>query len=516
MRKIFLLSSFLFLLLAAILIEKHSAWIWLLLLLLPLILLGLYDIFQKKHAILRNFPVIGHLRYFFELISPEIQQYFIERNTDGKPYSRHERSLAYQRAKGEIDTRPFGTQYELNKSHYEGLRHSIFPLRKEEVKEMPRITFGSERCAQPYSASILNVSAMSFGALSNRAVEALSRGAALGNFYANTGEGGLSQYHLAGGGDLVWQIGTAYFGCRDKQGNFDPGKFKKAAAHPQVKMIELKLSQGAKPGHGGVLPASKNTPEIARIRGVEPHTTILSPPGHTAFNDIEGLLSFIARLRELSGGKPVGFKLCIGRTDEFDEICSSMAASGHMPDFITIDGAEGGTGAAPAEFSDSVGIPVEPAVIFAHQTLVRHGVRGKLRLIASGKVLTAHRMLKLIALGADTCNAARAFMFSIGCIQALRCNMNTCPTGVATQDKKLTKGLDVKSKAVRAANFHHNTLETARELMAAIGVSCIEEVEIDHFIKGDEFESMTRRYFPDSLIPYERKWHKSENERKNG
>ncbi len=511
MRKIFLLSSFLILLFIALLVQSDRDWIWLLLPVLPLILLGLYDIFQKKHAILRNFPVIGHLRYFFEFISPEIQQYFIERNTDGRPYSRHERSLAYQRAKGEVDTRPFGTQNELNNSHYEGLRHSIFPLRKEQVKEMPRITFGAGRCAQPYSASILNVSAMSFGALSHRAVEALSRGAALGNFYVNTGEGGLSQYHLAGGGDLVWQIGTAYFGCRDGEGNFDPEKFRKAAARPEVKMIEIKLSQGAKPGHGGVLPASKNTPEIARIRGVAAHTTIISPPGHTAFSDVEGLLAFVERLRELSGGKPVGFKLCIGRTEEFDEICRRMAAGGPIPDFITIDGAEGGTGAAPAEFSDSVGIPVEPALIFAHKTLSLHGVRDKVRLIASGKVLTAHRMLKLIALGADTCNAARAFMFSIGCIQALRCNVNTCPTGVATQNEDLIKGLDVAGKSVRAANFHRSTLETARELMAAIGVSCIEDVEVGHFIKGDEFESMTERYFPDSLIPYERKWNENKN-----
>ena len=258
-----------------------------------------------------------------------------------------------------------------------------------------------------------------------------------------------------------------------------------------------------------MLPASKNTPEIARIRGVEPHTTILSPPGHAEFDDVEGLLDFVLKLRDLSGGKPVGFKLCLGRTDEFDEICKRMAETGKMPDFITIDGAEGGTGAAPAEFSDSVGIPVEPAIIFAHKTLLLHGIRNKIRLIASGKVLTAHRMLKLIALGADTCNAARAFMFSIGCIQALRCNVNECPTGVATQNPELIKGLNVADKAVRAANFHRNTLETARELMAAIGVRCIEEVEISHFIKGDEFEDMTERYFPDSMTPYEEKWRKN-------
>lgn len=511
MRKIYLLSSILILLFIAFLVRLDRAWLWLFIPVLLIFFVGVYDIFQKKHAILRNFPVIGHLRYFFEFISPEIQQYFIERNTDGRPYSRHERALAYQRAKGEIDTRPFGTQYDINNNHYEGLRHSIFPLRKEQVEDMPRITFGSGRCAQPYSASILNVSAMSFGALSHRAVEALSRGAALGNFYVNSGEGGLSQYHLAGGGDLVWQIGTAYFGCRDEKGNFDPEKFKKAAAHPQVKMIEIKLSQGAKPGHGGVLPASKNTPAIARIRGVQPHTTVISPPGHTAFSDVGGLLDFVQRLRELSGGKPVGFKLCIGRTDEFDELCRQMAAGDSIPDFITIDGAEGGTGAAPAEFSDFVGIPIEPAIIFAHKTLLQHGVRDQLRLIASGKVLTAHRMLKLIALGADTCNAARAFMFSIGCIQALRCNLNTCPTGVATQKEALIKGMNVADKAIRAANFHRNTLETARELMAAVGASCIEEVEIKHFIKGDEFESMTERYFPDSLIPYERKWDKKKS-----
>jgi len=341
---------------------------------------------------------------------------------------------------------------------------------------------------------------MSFGALSDRAVLALNTGAKKGGFYHNTGEGGLSDHHLQGGGDLVWQIGTGYFGCRDKEGGFDPELFRtKVTQHHQVRMIELKLSQGAKPGHGGVLPAVKNTPEIARIRHIEPHTTVLSPPGHSAFSDARGLLEFITKLRELSGGLPVGFKLCIGRTDEFTEICALMAETGMRPDFITVDGAEGGTGASPLEFTDSVGMPIEPALMFVRRTLERYGLHGEVKIIASGKVVTAARLMKMLALGADLCNSARGFMFSLGCIQALRCNTNTCPTGITTHDRSLVRGIVVPEKSERVFNFHRNTLLTLMELLAACGLDHVEDVGMDHLMRGDEFVALANRYFPDGL-----------------
>ena len=466
----------------------------------PLVLIGIWDVLQPSHTILRNFPVIGHFRYMFEFISPEIQQYFIERNTDGRPFSRNQRALVYKRGKNVNDTSPFGTQLDLYSLEYEGLRHSMFPAHIEE--ESPRVKIGGDRCKNPYEASILNVSAMSYGSLSSRAIEALSIGASRGNYYVNTGEGGLCDYHLNGGGDVVWQIGTGYFGCRTKDGEFDPDMFAEKAQHVNVKMIELKLSQGAKPGHGGVLPAVKNTREIAKIRGLEPHTTVISPPFHRAFSSNEGLLKFIGRLRELSGGKPVGFKLCIGKTEEFTELCELMRDTGMLPDFITIDGAEGGTGAAPMEFSDSVGMPIQPALMFASRTLREYGIKDQIPIIASGKVLTAASLLKMIALGADLCNSARAFMFSVGCIQALRCNTNECPTGVATQDPMLVRGLHVKEKSERAYHFHRRTVNAAVELMAACGVSKIEEVNIDMFVRGDEFVKTANQYFPDSFTSF--------------
>lgn len=330
---------------------------------------------------------------------------------------------------------------------------------------------------------------MSFGAISKNAVLAMSEGARLGGFYHNTGEGGLSDYHLQGGGDLVWQIGTGYFGCRQQDGHFDSEMFRQKASHQQVKMIELKISQGAKPGHGGVLPAEKNTEEIARIRLLEPHTTVISPPGHREFSDAAGLLRFIQNLRELSGGKPVGFKLCLGRLEEFTAICEQMTATGIRPDFITIDGAEGGTGAAPLEYSDSVGIPLEPALIFADQTLRDLGLRDEIRLIASGKVLTAFSLVKLLALGADFCNSARAFMLSVGCIQALRCDTNKCPTGVATQNPDLVRGLVVAEKKHRVANFHKNTVHAALEMMAAAGVAQVDQLTPDVLLHGRDWQA---------------------------
>ena len=483
----------------ALLIKAHY---WIPILLTFLYLLGIYNTYQTKHAILRNFPVIGYFRYFFEEISPEIQQYFIERETDGKPFPRNQRSAAYRRSKNVSDTVPFGTQLEINHRKYEGIKHSIYA--KHPKEELPRVTIGGEACKQPYNASLFNISAMSFGALSDRAQMALNRGAKKGNFYHNTGEGGISPHHLEGG-DLCWQIGTGYFGCRNEEGNFDAELFKKYANLENVKMIEIKLSQGAKPGHGGVLPAVKNTPEIAAIRHVPAGVTILSPPSHSAFSNAEGLLRFVDQLRELSGGKPTGFKLCIGDTTEFEDICEQMNLLKIYPDFITVDGAEGGTGAAPPEFSDGVGMPLEPALIFVNRTLINYEVRDKLKIIASGKVLTSLDILRAVAMGADLCNNARGFMFSLGCIQALRCNTNTCPTGVATQDKMLIKGLDTNDKSERVYQFHKNTLHTCNELIAAAGRETYDQVDASMFMRGDEFEHLSDTYFPDILGNVRRK-----------
>jgi len=466
------------------------------LIVLVLLAIGFYNTVQTKHAILRNFPILGYFRYFFEMISPEIQQYFIERSTDGKPFSRNQRTLVYQRAKNIEATTPFGTQLELNRSSYEGIKHAMFPKKVNE--NLPRVWIGGKDCRQPYEASLLNISAMSFGALSENAVKALNQGAHKGNFYHNTGEGGLTEFHLQGG-DITWQIGTGYFGCRTPEGNFDAEKFKEKASLPQVKMIEIKLSQGAKPGHGGVLPAQKNTPEIAKIRGVEPNTTVLSPPSHTAFHDAKGLVQFIAKLRELSNGKPIGMKLCIGNTVDFETLCQEMVAADCYPDFITVDGAEGGTGAAPLEFVDGVGMPLEPALIFVNKALIHWNIRDKVRVICSGKVISGYTILRALALGADLCNSARGFMFSLGCIQALRCNTNECPTGVATQNKMLMKGLVVTDKSERVYQFHKNTLHAANELLAAAGKNSFSEVDASIFMRGDEFEHLSDLYFPDNL-----------------
>jgi glutamate synthase domain-containing protein 2 len=497
MRYLFYLVSTITLALFATLSFYYQGVWWAFGILLLLFIIGLFNRFQKSHAILRNFPLIGYFRYIFETISPEIQQYFIEKSTDGKPFSRNHRALVYRRAKNVNDTHPFGTQLELMNANYEGIRHSIYAT--EPVEAFPRVSIGSKHCKHPYSASILNISAMSFGALSKNAILALSNGARMGNFYHNTGEGGISHYHKEGGADLVWQIGTGYFGCRAADGNFDPVAFEEKSKDPQVKMIELKLSQGAKPGHGGVLPGIKNTPEIAKIRGIEAGITVLSPPGHKKFSDAKGLIHFIDELRTLSGGKPVGFKLCIGRTEEFEELCATMKSENIWPDFITVDGAEGGTGAAPLEFSDSVGVPLEPALIFVNHTLKKHGLREEIMVIASGKVLTAFSVLRMRALGANICNSARAFMFSVGCIQALRCNTNECPTGVATQNKMLVKGLVVSDKATRVYNFHHKTIISVLELLGACGLKHTDEISIHMFVKGDELVELSNRYFPDSV-----------------
>ena len=496
MRQFFFIFGITALIITTVIYLFFDVGLLFILFLIILLLIGYANIVQHKHAILRNFPVLGYFRYLFEMIAPEIQQYFIERNTDGKPFSRNQRTLAYQRSKNIDATIPFGTQLDINQSCYEGIKHSIFPAIVN--KDLPRVIVGGPDCKQPYSASLLNISAMSFGSLSENAIIALNKGALKGNFYHNTGEGGLTKFHQQGG-DVTWQIGTGYFGCRDEKGGFDKDKFAEKANLPEVKMIEIKLSQGAKPGHGGVLPAAKNTEEIAKIRGVLPHTTILSPPGHTAFTNTKGLITFIATLRELSNGKPIGFKLCIGQTSEFEAICQEMITQNCFPDFITVDGAEGGTGAAPIEFSDGVGMPFEPALIFVNKTLVFYGIRDKIRVISSGKIISGYSILKAVALGADICNSARGFMFSLGCIQALRCNTNTCPTGVATQDKMLMKGLVVTDKSERVFYFHHNTLHAANELLAAAGKKSFSDVDINIFMRGDEFNHLSDLYFPDNL-----------------
>ncbi|MES2805227.1 MAG: FMN-binding glutamate synthase family protein [Bacteroidota bacterium] len=496
MRKQFFIFGIIILFLSSIIAYYYKYSIFFPLTILAIIVIGFANSIQTKHAILRNFPVLGYFRYLFEMIAPEIQQYFIERSTDGKPFSRNQRSLVYQRAKNIDSTTPFGTQLNLNQSSYEGIKHSIFPTAVNE--ELPRVLVGGQDCTQPYLASLLNISAMSFGSLSENAIVSLNKGAQKGKFYHNTGEGGLTEFHLQGA-DVTWQIGTGYFGCRDDRGGFDGGKFAEKANLPEVKMIEIKLSQGAKPGHGGVLPAAKNTEQIAKIRGVQPHTTILSPPSHSAFSDTKGLVEFIAKLRLLSNGKPIGFKLCIGETREFEMICQEMISQNCFPDFITVDGAEGGTGAAPLEFADGVGMPFEPALIFVNKTLVRYEIRDKIRVICSGKIISGYSILRAIALGADMCNSARGFMFSLGCIQALRCNNNQCPTGVATQDKMLMKGLVVTDKSERVYHFHKNTLHAANELLAAAGKKSFADVDINIFMRGDEFAHLSDLYFPDNL-----------------
>jgi glutamate synthase domain-containing protein 2 len=438
-----------------------------------LTLVGFYDLFQKKHTILRNFPVIGHMRYLLEMIGPEIRQYFVESGTDGKPIDRNHRSYIYERAKEQRQTHPFGTELNINDDDYKWMQHSIYPTKKMETT--PRVVIGGKDCQQPYSASLFNISAMSFGALSKNAIQALNLGAKAGDFFHNTGEGSISKYHLHGG-DLVWEIGTGYFGCRAANGNFDAEKFKEKANWDQVKMIEIKISQGAKPGHGGVLPASKNDEEIAEIRGVTPHIDILSPVGHTAFKDAKGLLQFVKQLRELSNGKPIGFKLAIGSKREFIEICKQMLESGIKPDFITVDGAEGGTGAAPIDFSNYVGMPWEDALIFVVDTLNGYNLKKEVKVITATKIFTAFDIFKALCIGADICNSARGMMLALGCIQSLKCNTNECPTGVATNRPKFVRGLVVSEKWKRVRNYHKNILDDFLELLAASGCNAPEDM----------------------------------------
>ena len=488
---------------SALLVLVLVAWfwpplLWSAIILLPLVAVGIYDSFQMRHSLRRNFPLVGRGRWHMEALRPFVRQYFIESDTDGAPINRMFRSIVYQRAKGELEGVPFGTRVNVYRDGYEWIGHSIAAIRASDIHELC-ITVGGPNCRQPYRASIFNISALSFGALSSNAVLALNRGAQLGGFAQNTGEGGLAPCYLDHGGDLIWQIGTGYFGCRDTQGRFSPEAFTEKAGLDAVRMIEIKLSQGAKPGHGGILPAGKNTPEIAAIRGVEPGTQVDSPPSHSAFNSPLGLMEFVARLRELSGGKPIGFKLAIGRRSEFVAICKAMVETGITPDFITVDGGEGGTGAAPLEYTNSVGMPLRDALAFVDDCLTGFDLRRDIRIIASGMVLTGFHLVKNLALGADLCNSARGMMFALGCVHSLSCHTNRCPSGVATQDPRLSRGLVVPDKAGRVAQYHAKTVHATADLIASAGLLHTSELNRTHINRRIDQHDI-RRY--DEIFPY--------------
>ncbi|MEO9528323.1 FMN-binding glutamate synthase family protein [Roseibium sp.] len=460
-------------------VSVSGYFFWPFLVLAALSGLGCRDLLQTRHAVLRNYPLAGHFRFLFEAVRPELRQYFFESNQDGRPFSRERRSMVYDRAKNVEDVLPFGTELDVYDSSYGWVNHSICP--KPHGQDDMRVIIGGPDCAQPYSASLYNISAMSFGSLSGNAILALNKGAKAGNFYHDTGEGSVSRYHREGGGDLVWELGSGYFGCRADDGGFDAEKFRKQAVDPQIKMIEIKMSQGAKPGHGGVLPGPKVTAEIAEARGIPVGKECVSPASHSAFSTPVELLEFIARLRELSGGKPIGFKLCIGHRWEFMAIVKAMLKTGIKPDFIVVDGAEGGTGAAPLEFANRLGTPLRQGLTFVHNCLVGTGLRQDIRIGASGKLISAFDLAGAMALGADWVNAARGFMFAVGCIQSQSCHTNRCPTGVATQDPLRQKALVVPDKAERVANFHHNTLKALVDFTAAAGLDHPNEFKPEHF-----------------------------------
>jgi glutamate synthase domain-containing protein 2 len=444
-------------------------------------LIGAHDLFQKRHAVLRNYPISAHLRFILEEIRPEMRQYFFESEKDGLPFSRDKRAVVYQRAKMALDKRPFGTQYDVYAGGYEWLRHSIAPRPVETAPQ--RVMVGGPDCQRPYSASVFNISAMSFGALSPNAIRSLNAGAKKGGFAHDTGEGGFSPYHREQGGDIIWEIGSGYFGARNPDGSFSAEKFASVACDEQIKMVELKLSQGAKPGHGGVLPGAKVSHEIAMIRGVAAGQDCISPSGHSAFSTPLEMMEHIAKMRKLSGGKPAGFKLCVGQPWEFLAICKAMLESGIYPDFIVVDGKEGGTGAAPLEFMDHLGMPMREGLSFVHNALIGIGARERIRLGASGKIATAFDIARAMALGADWCNAARGFMFALGCIQSLSCHTDRCPAGVATQDRTRQRALVVEDKIERVYNFHRATLHALAELTAAAGLDHPSEFRPAHFCR---------------------------------
>jgi glutamate synthase domain-containing protein 2 len=455
-------------------------WLWAGVPFAALAVLGTVDILQRRATLRRNYPILAHFRYGFESIRPEIRQYFIEDDLAEVPFSREQRALVYQRAKNTMDVVPFGSEHDPYGVDYEWINHSLQPAHPSTHDF--RLTIGAQ-ATQPYDASVFNISAMSFGALSANAIRALNEGAKRGRFYHDTGEGSISEYHRERGGDLVWEIGSGYFGCRDERGDFDPERFAARARDPQVKMIEVKLSQGAKPGHGGVLPAAKVSPEIARARGVAVGVDCVSPASHSAFSTPVGLLEFVARLRELSGGKPVGFKLAIGHPWEWFGVARAMLETGLLPDFIVVDGAEGGTGAAPAEFIHHVGVPMHEGLMLVHNTLVGIGLRDRVRIGAAGRITGAFDIARTIAMGADWCNAARAFMFALGCIQSLSCHTDRCPTGIATQDPRRWKALDVEDKAARVFNYHQNTLKALRDLLGAAGLEHPSQLGPEHILR---------------------------------
>ena len=454
----------------------HSQlWLWPGGLTVFLSLIGLLDFMQARHAIRRNYPVLAHFRFFFEYIRPEIRQYFLESDSDETPFSRAQRSIVYQRAKRQLDKKPFGTQGDVYAEGQEWMLHSLSP--KPQAEESFRVVIGGPKCTQPYNASVLNISAMSYGALSANAIRALNAGAKRGGFAHDTGEGSVSPYHREGGGDLIWEIGSGYFGCRTEDGAFSPERFAATAQDSQIKMIEIKLSQGAKPGHGGVLPAAKVTEEIAQIRGVVMGKDCVSPPSHSAFATPLELIQFVVRLRQLSGGKPVGFKLCIGQRHEFLAIVKAMIKLKETPDFIVVDGKEGGTGAAPAEFIDNIGMPLRDGLAFVHSALVGAGLREQIKLGCAGKIITGFDMARCFALGADWCNVARGFMFAVGCIQAQTCHTGHCPTGVTTQDPLRQRAIVVPSKAERVANFQRETVKSLAEMLAAAGLESPQQLK---------------------------------------
>ncbi len=462
-------------------------------------LIAIYDSIQTKHSLLRAFPLVARLRWLFEEERDKIQQYFIEDNLNGTPINREKRSVVYQRAKLQKDTVPFGTQHNVYSKGYEFVKHSLFPKDHHHING-EKVVFGSDKCTQKYESSIINISAMSFGSLSKNAIMALNQGAKMDGFAHNTGEGGISPYHLQGG-DLIFQVGTGYFGAGksvDGKRVFDDAIFKENATRPEVKMIEIKFSQGAKPGHGGILPAKKNTPEIAKIRAVEPGTQVDSPPSHSAFSDFKGMVTFIDKVRNLSGGKPVGIKFCVGNNEEIEEMFKTFSEANNYPDFISVDGGEGGTGAAPLEFTNYIGTPLVEGLVFVNKLLVKYKLKNNIRVIASGKAVDAFDIVKYLALGADAVGMARSFMLSLGCIQARECNLDTCPVGVATQDASLVEALVVEKKNVRVKNYHNKTVAAVKEMTAAMGIESIADIKPSQVYrrrKDEEIVSLEEVYY---------------------
>jgi len=453
---------------AALLCAFSPVLRWALIILLPILFITAFDFFQHKHALRRNYPLLARIRWLFEDLRPFMRSYIVESDREGRPFNLDERSLVYARAKGQVDSHPMGTELDVYSQEYEWLGHSMAP--RDDCPRSWRLRIGGPDCAKPYDSALLNISAMSFGSLSANAIEALNKGAALGGFAHDTGEGGISDHHRKHGGDLIWEIGSGYFGCRNSDGRFDPEKFADCAVDDQIKMIEVKLSQGAKPGHGGMLPGAKVTPEIASVRHIEPWLDCNSPAAHSTFSNPIQLLEWIAQLRELSGGKPTGFKLCVGLPHEILALVKAMLETGITPDFIIIDGAEGGTGAAPQELTDNVGMPMREGLTIMRNALVGTNLKDKIKIGAAGKIHSGAGMARAFALGADWTNAARAFMFSLGCIQSMHCHLGDCPTGVATQKAWRQKGLVVDDKALRVARFQAETIDALREIVVAMGL----------------------------------------------